>query len=824
MMRFYRAYTPLLMAASLLPAFGKSAAPQAVAPLAHDPVALYVQLNSTAVDPSQIYFIRSAHINRGGVNIYFDRGYVGFFTPVAGRITGATFLGEGEVLLIPPNPVEKRSLAQFTKSAVLEDRFTSAYMRFSDGTARELLEKARRPEPRDPAQPANFAGRWNVGLRALNAQYSVRILEDILGRKDVPFFQMHVAGGNLGEFIVTEDERLTEAVQVTALRQIRDLTYSDVWCSFPSPASLAQWASLSVGPARVQSYMIDTRIAEDNSLEGRAVLELESRSSEDTILPFELSPRLRVLGVEDGKGRKLPVFPDAASDESAANERRGEWIAVALLSPRPVGSRFRLTVTYRGNVITDVGNGVLYVGSRGSWYPNRGEYSSASFDLTFRYPERETLVATGKRIEEGVANGWRHSRWVSNGECPVAGFNLGAYQSRVRRVGNVDIEVYATKDAEEALQRRYLDAHPAVMVIPVPSMEGVKPPKIISPPPPPPLDPSALLDKVLDKAAESVQYFDELFGPFPYSRLALAQIPGDFGQGWPGLVYLPTLSFLPGSEREQISGHAQDQNLNAGQFVAHEIAHQWWGNEVGWDSYHDQWLSEGFATYAAALSLGHEKDGERNFRDLMRNYKHDLLSKKPDGKTIESGGPIYLGYRLSNSENPTGYNDIVYKKSCWVLHMLRSLMTDPKTGSDERFFGALRAFVRAYTGKRPSTEDFLKHLDRYVTPAMDLDHNRRMDWFFTDWVYGTGIPEYKLDSKTRRISRSQYVIEGEISQQGVPDEFEMLVPVIADAGHGNAVALGRVAVSNTGGKFRFTTRFKPSRVTINDEDLLAIVK
>lgn len=799
------------------------AAQQSAAPAERDVQALYTQLDKVLVDTSQIYLIRDARITRGALNIYFDRGVIGFFAPVEGRITGATFQGEGEVLLIPPNPVEKRSLAQFTKSAVLEERFTSAFMRFTDETARQLLQKARPAGPEDAGATEGFAERWNASIGPFNGRYSIRILEDILGRKDLPYFQARVTGGPRGEFVVTDDERLTEAIQVTATRHLDDRTYTDVWCSFPSPSSKAHWDSLSVGPARVVSYKIDTKIAEDHSLEGRAVLELESRSNEDAILPIELSSQLRVLGVEDEEGHPLTVFPANAKQEPAAGER-GDWLAVALASPRPAGSRFQLTFRYAGNVITDAGNDVLYVGSRGSWYPNRGEFARASFDLTFQYPERETLVATGRRVEETASGGWKHSRWVADVENLVAGFNLGVYKSRERKVGNVRIEVYASKEAEAALEKRYAERSPTILILPGTVAEGMKGARLINVPPPPPLDPAALLDEVLSKAADSVQYFNQIFGPFPYSHLALAQIPGDFGQGWPGLVYLPTFSFLQGAEREQLSGHALGHEMDLGPFVAHEIAHQWWGNEVGWNSYHDQWLSEGFASYAAALALARERDGDRKLHEVLQSYKRDLMAKKLDGETVESGGPIWLGQRLSSSQNLTGYNDIAYKKSCWVLHMLRTLLTDPKTGSDAQFFEALRNFVKTYSGKNPTTEDFLKLLEQYVTPTLDLEHNHRMDWFFADWVYGTGIPEYKLEHKIRRLAADQYVVEGEISQDGVPDEFEMLVPVIAEGGGAKNAMLGWVPVSNSGGKFRFTTRFKPSRVTINDEDLLAIVK
>src|SRR5262249_19532114 len=157
------------------------------------------------------------------------------------------------------------------------------------------------------------------------------------------------------------------------------------------------------------------------------------------------------------------------------------------------------------------------------------------------------------------------------------------------------------------------------------------------------LDPTVMLTTVADRAAHAVSHFETLFGPFPYSRLAISQIPGSFGQGWPELVYLPTLEFLPLGEKKAM-GLSGGLELSQDQLqLAHEVAHQWWGNQIGWKSYHDQWLSEGFATYAAALWVASEKDGDRKFHALLEEYKRDLLSKDKDGHTVESGGPIWLG-------------------------------------------------------------------------------------------------------------------------------------------------------------------------------------
>jgi aminopeptidase N len=188
----------------------------------------------------------------------------------------------------------------------------------------------------------------------------------------------------------------------------------------------------------------------------------------------------------------------------------------------------------------------------------------------------------------------------------------------------------------------------------------------------------------------------------------------------------------------------------------------------------------------------------------------------------EAGGPIWLGQRLSNSLTPNGYDNIVYKKACWVLHMLRGLMSDPSTGSDERFFRLLRDFVATYQGMNVSTEDFIRHAEKYMTRPSDIEHNHRLDWFFNEWVYETGVPTYKLESSVEQLSPKRFLVQGTIMQSGVSSNFEMLVPVVAEVGKNEKVSLGRVLVSEDGGRFKFTTRERPKRLAIDEDNLLAV--
>jgi hypothetical protein len=136
----------------------------------------------------------------------------------------------------------------------------------------------------------------------------------------------------------------------------------------------------------------------------------------------------------------------------------------------------------------------------------------------------------------------------------------------------------------------------------------------------------------------------------------------------------------------------------------------------------------------------------------------------------------------------------------------------------------LRDFLAAYRGQYPSTQDFIRYAEKYMTRDMDLEKNRRLDWFFADWVYGTGIPTYKLEAETRRLAPQKFVVEGTIEQSDVPPEFEMLVPVIATYSKDRKATLGRVTVGEGGGRFRFTTTSKPARVAVDEDSILAVVR
>ena len=128
---------------------------------------------------------------------------------------------------------------------------------------------------------------------------------------------------------------------------------------------------------------------------------------------------------------------------------------------------------------------------------------------------------------------------------------------------------------------------------------------------------------------DSIRFFEGLNGPFPFDHLDVSQIPGNFGQGWPGLVYLSTLVFLPqaAQERAGFSELAQEEARELMPF--HEVAHQWWGNVAGSAEYRDAWIQEAMANYLALLYADSKRPADQRMKTWLEHYRAALTTKIP---------------------------------------------------------------------------------------------------------------------------------------------------------------------------------------------------
>jgi Peptidase family M1 domain len=797
----------ILLAAAAGCVFPAACLAQSPASAAHPAEDLFLRLGSVGLDPARVYHVRDAHIDRPGFYLTFEDGTIAFTEDVLGRVTGALFEGEGEVLVLPPDRAERSSLALFTGAAVLEERITFAYVRFNDGTYSDFNAHVGAA-----GDPARFVSRWSARATELARADAVRLLETYAAllpsseppppaSKDVAqdrILHARFLGAKLGGFDLYYDSLSDEQVQVLQLSETEGASYYDIWMSFsPKPRGGDRSIPKDDGPDpfEISNYKIQARIAPPNRLEAEATCDLHVVREGQRALLFELSRYLLVTRVE-ASGESLEFIHNPSVTGSQLARQGNDMVAVVFPRTLRPGERITLKFTYGGDVLSEEANGLLAVGARGTWYPNRG-LRMASFDLDFAYPAGWTLLATGTRTgpEEipspnAVPTQELHSHWISSRPVPVAGFNLGRYVKATAKAGNVVVEAYATGEMGLAAPK----VAPGLASAPGDHLPDSSPPmpQFFGPP-----SPARNVQAVADRAAEAVTFFSERFGAYPYGSLALTQSPGPTSQGWPGLVFLSGYAFLSPEQLASRNLRPADSIL-ARQTPAHETAHQWWGDLVPWKSYRDQWISEGLASYCALLEL-EARDPEAS-RLVLDNYRDDLLQNKNDRRLLEAGA-VTLGQRLNSSRFPYGYELIAYGRGAWLFHMLRQMLRDDAIlaskgaangNPDELFMSILRSVQDRYAGKSLSTRQLLEEFAARWPKSLWFEGKPSLDWFWDGWIQGTSVPAFELKGVKIQRLKDTVSATGTIVQRDGPDDLVTPVPIYAEVPGKASVLLGRV--------------------------------
>ncbi|MFC1620525.1 M1 family aminopeptidase [Candidatus Neomarinimicrobiota bacterium] len=437
-----------------------------------------------------------------------------------------------------------------------------------------------------------------------------------------------------------------------------------------------------------------------------------------------------------------------------------------------------ITFFYHGDLIGLHESGWHYIKAPHFWYPryqlDRRGNQNATYDLTFRVPKALDLVSVGKRRSMKTTDKKAVvSQWIIDKPVNHATFSVGNYKE------------YKIED---------------------PRIPGVKVLRAGTG-----LGSSKKMQKdVAADVANSIALYQHVFGPAPFEELAAIEIPYLYGEAFHGLVQLSAITF-------QFSGQFSETFGFNEYFRAHEVAHQWWGVGVDFKTYHDQWLSEGLATFSGLWYMRVIlKDNDLYFGFLDEWRKEILTNRKYLFVDGQESGPVWLGYRTSSSTTEGDYSLIIYRKGAWVMHMLRTMMIDLNTMNEDAFTNMLREFYTVYKDGRASTEDF----QRIVEKHMQAD----MDWFFKQWIYGTDIPEYHFTWSTQPLAEDRYLFKCRIEQSGISGTFRAHIPISLDFGN-NKRAGFRVWVEDSVTEQQMMLPQEPQEVTFNYlESVLCSIK
>ncbi len=723
-------------------------------------------LNLPENKPAEVAEVHNISIKRDVARFDLLDGKLYLLPPITGRWAVAVFKGNGKFHFAPPIKAEEQQLFRYYKKTSLHEEFNFLFLLFTDTTFVELDKKLKFENGGSEFLRLDLQSVLGYLSDKDSRYFDTDIMNTLLNPAQAGYFYAHIFKDKLhpwffeiSPFQVEEIRLLRKPAHILAGK------FPEVICQFHKQQDF----KAGVYPGREQKdvlrirhYAIETSIDGNLELDFSAVADLQLRFLKSGLrwVPFRLFSALEVDSViwDDGSPA---VFSRGKGNPML-------WVQMdSLLKENDIRN---LKVCYHGDLFEQGFKGKIYTRSAAEWYPYYRGGVPATFDLVYHFPERlPTLVSVGEKISEEQDGGTITSHWSASKPVYSATFNVARF------------ETFTIRD----------DRIPDVDVLAYPGSRVTK--------------------DVIADIANSLMLYHDLFGNYPVKKFYAVETPMNMGVAFPGLIQLGLSTF-----------HSTDKHGTDELFRAHEVAHQWWGIEVECATYHDWWLTEGLCNFAGLRYMQmilYKQGGTEKYFEMLRDWRDQIMTNRKylfgDGR---EAGPIWLGYRTRSSETRGDYSLIIYEKGAWVFHMLRNMMLNVNDFSDEsRFTDMMHDFYRSYRGRKVSSLDFRKVVEKYV--GMD------MGWFFDQWIYGTDIPQYKFAYKIDTTGEGKYLIRVRVAQSDVSLNFKMPVLINIDFGDNESYTIRKMI---TGPEMEFNlivVPFKPKKVVFNYlESVLCEVK
>jgi Peptidase family M1 domain len=710
-----------------------------------------------SLNPTKQFDVRNLVLNGTDLTIEMPAG-TAFVAETPDGPTAIVLLGRGRMKFAPPDAAERTQVRIFTGADELVSEFDGAFIRI---------------------RPSEFSSRFGADtfvardVSQADFRRASEIYEEYIGRTlqidltDLSRDRWSLTpstGDLIAEVRTRRFGSLTyarsgnEAEDVTVFDRKRRRNIS-LYGSATKVAERGRFYSEDdLMDYDVLAYEIDTSFAPERLwINGTTHMKVRIRAAAATTLTLKLAEALTVRGVyADGIGRLLHL--------RVVNQNS---LIVNLPAPLFRDNELTLTIVYSGRLepqdfdreaidlqdrqerqereITTIPLEPRFIYSNNSfWYPQAAVSDYALATLRITVPQDLEVVASGRLVgppTPSTGQGTRgmktfvfeNDRPVRYLSCvisrlmPVTSTRLNKIRSSPGSFGDLRIARNDGPSSSHGSDR----TGSAVDALKIGSADAAADDRGLS-----------LIVKanprqigraraMAEQTATILQFYSSIVGEAPYPTFTLAvtenELPGGHSPAYFAVLHqvLPTAPVVWRNDPVNFENYPSF-------FLAHELAHQWWGQAVGWKNYHEQWLSEGFAQYFAALYA--EKDlGPNVFAAVLRQMRRSAID-------TSAQGPIYLGYRLGHikGERPI-FRALVYNKAAMVLHMLRRLV------GDDPFFFSMRRFYAEWRFRKAGTDDYRASIE--ATAGRDLAS------FFEAWIYGASIPRVAFSYRTTEANK-----------------------------------------------------------------------
>jgi len=715
-------------------------------------------------------------IRHADLTVTFEDAWV-YFDNIPRQETGLIVMGAGRLRFSPSTPSERHQLDLRYKNGILETNLVSAFLRFSPSFFESNI-KITRAEGASKAMPplAETARAKNLFARHYANSFTI---ENSLNGEQLSYIPQ-------GEQVVFElgtDERRGFGYVYSPFSdeevQFQSRTPDQLVCLYSPVVSgdTGRKMFISFGEKfDVLRCDVDLDFQPLRFfLSAKARVEVAARVQDVDSLKFDFNPALDILRVYDQAGRELFYTQDKSR----------QLLYIFLLQPLEKGQQTSIEVFYRGTLeppiqttdVLSVGqfdaqislippNYDNYLYSHSAlWYPSPSEQDYFQSRLRISIPPDYVCVTNGELMEEVTVDEVRRV------------FTL-------EKIGN-RISIFETRKPLKYLSfivgkfdRTFTENQAGVPPLRLHVSEDIRGPR----------------KNVLEDARAIIQVYAGIFGPFPYEKLSIVQ------RVWPSAGGHSPASFLVLNEisRNQVAVTISDPQSPVDlprykeYILAHEIAHQWWGQALTGATYHDQWLSEGLAQYAAVRFLK-TRYGEKSLPSILNKYV-DWTEKK------SQIGPITLGSRLSLFDYK-GYQAVLYGKTCVALFLLSDLI------GEDVFDRGLRAFFEAQSFQGSRTSAFIK--------AMEAVSGRALEEFFRGWFDSHDLPKVSVTTEVTN-SGDGFELRVQVRQNQNP----MVFPLSVSWRENGRPVQRKLDVDAPTKVFTFRTSAKPTKFKVNPDRLV----
>jgi len=785
-------------------------------------------INRAGLDVGSTIEVKNLVLEHHDLVLTLDSGRMAFLTPVTigseTKVIGAYWEGFGRFQFVPPNDMERGQLWRFFEAESLNHPLESMLFYFSDDLHKKLAASGQKTDSLFSDDQIDAVKEHREEFQKnIRRPYMFGLLNALITPSEKPFMLINANLEKIGRVFYEYDPHQRESVKLYKHYRRPGRNYMELAGSYwPNPDNnpYANINGPSMDRIRVDHYDTDVTVDGAGEFTGICRMDCEVVLEPTQLLQMDIHPRLHIDSIVDPSGNHLPWtrYDKVFGVHTYESNETG----IFLDRPYTAGEKLQFKFYLSGN-IKERKIAAYLVDAGDNWYPRYGFNQRATFDMKFRTPEKYAFVASGQKVKSGPENESLLSEWKV--ATPVANvtFNIGdmkEYQLEGSDVCPIDV-YYLEAVHRDTVQMLADQVAGAEAVMSTTAGEGAirvgdnvadrERTDLV-------MVGRNMEKQVADDAVNAMRLFQHYYGPCAVERMRVGEILPRHGGAFPGQMSLCIDSWIKpdkwGVERV---------------FRAHEIAHQWWGVEVGHETYHDRWLCEGLCEYSALMYL-QAAEGNDKFLDRVREYRDDIYTIR--GFMAASGeefGPIALGdrtesvtrvqdfeadkadeqetsrtssrdqtatrtqtgpntdyedfqtlhptefspdmsqARLKNVKRDAKFNLAIDKKAALVFHMLRNMLIDFTTMNEDAFFNMMREFYQSNRGRNVNTADFQVLVEKYV--------GYEMDWFFEQWLYRDELPTYEFSYEILPDEEGGFKAVCHIKTEGVPEDFMAVIPL-----------------------------------------------